>query len=188
MRLAGGICHSPDKYLTPACNTHTHRGSLSCVRHCSYSAVLPQSAALLLPCLVRNYSDRRGGSLNQKLRHLTGTWKARCSTLNFPLSSRFSSLNFPTIHMPSRGRQKYLHAKTHHGFCVSVDCGRWCFAHTKRHLSGGRQGKKEKGGGWTILHPGWSAPTCGKTQYLHFAIRTTFFSLYFPQHRLHTSL
>lgn len=35
--------------------------------------------------------------------------------------------------------------------------------------------KRERG--WvTILHPGWSAPTCGKTQYLHFAIRTTFFS------------
>lgn len=49
---------------------------------------------------------------------------------------------------------------------------------------------EEKGErGWvTILHPGWSAPTCGKTQYLHFAIRTTFFSLYFPEHRLHTSL
>lgn len=54
-----------------------------------------------------------------------------------------------------------------------------------------RRGEKEGGEerGWvTILHPGWSAPTCGKTQYLHFAIRTTFFSLYFPEHRLHTSL
>lgn len=30
MRLAGGICHSPDKYLTPACNTHTQRESLVC--------------------------------------------------------------------------------------------------------------------------------------------------------------
>lgn len=49
-------------------------------------------------------------------------------------------------------------------------------------------GKKGERGWVTILHPGWSAPTCGKTQYLHFAIRTTFFSLYFPEHRLHTSL
>lgn len=49
--------------------------------------------------------------------------------------------------------------------------------------------KEKRERGWvTVLHPGWSAPTCGKTQYLHFAIRTTFFSLYFPEHRLHTSL
>ena len=26
----------------------------------------------------------------------------------------------------------------------------------------------------TILHPGWSSSTCGKTQYLHVAITTTF--------------
>lgn len=41
-RTGGGyICQSPDKYLTPSCNTHTHtEGGLS-VRHCSYSADLP---------------------------------------------------------------------------------------------------------------------------------------------------
>lgn len=60
-------------------------------------------------------------------------------------------------------------------------------AHKKTSLWRSTRKKGERG--WvTILHPGWSAPTCGKTQYLHFAIRTTFFSLYFPEHRLHTSL
>lgn len=90
--------------------------------------------------------------------------------------------------MPSQHWQKYLHAKTHHAFCVSVDCGWWCFAHTQKDISRAVDKAKRERGWVTILHPGWSAPTCGKTQYLHFAIRTTFFSLYYPEHRLHTSL
>lgn len=60
--------------------------------------------------------------------------------------------------------------------------------HTHKKTSLGRSTRQKERGWVTILHPGWSAPTCGKTQYLHFAIRTSFFSLYFPQHRLHTSL
>lgn len=102
-------------------------------------------------------------SLNQKVWHLAGTRQTWCYTLNFwstAFSSRFSSPNFPTIQMPSQSCQKYLHAKTHHGFCVSVDCGRWCFALTKRHLSGGRQGKKRKGVGdyfasWVVCPHLW---------------------------------
>lgn len=60
--------------------------------------------------------------------------------------------------------------------------------HTQKDISRAVDKAKRERGWVTILHPGWSAPTCGKTQYLHFAIRTTFFSLYFPEHRLHTSL
>lgn len=56
VRLPGAICHSPDKYLTPACNAHMEEPPS--VRHCSYSADRPaQLAALLLSPLVRNYSD-----------------------------------------------------------------------------------------------------------------------------------
>lgn len=62
-------------------------------------------------------------------------------------------------------------------------------SHTQKDISRAVDKAKRERGWVTILHPGWSAPTCGKTQYLHFAIRTTFFfSLYFPEHRLHTSL
>lgn len=105
-----------------------------------------------------------------------------------PLSpAGFSPLKFPT--MPSRSRQKVFACKdTSRFLCERLIVVADVSAHTKRHLSGGRRGKKGERGWVTILHPGWSAPTCGKTQYLHFAIRTTFFSLYFPEHRLHTSL
>lgn len=52
-------------------------------------------------------------------------------------------------------------------------------SHTQKDISLVVDKAKRERGWVTILHPGWSAPTCGKTQYLHFAIRTTFFFPHF---------
>lgn len=155
VRLPGGICHSPDKYLTLACNTHMALWSLVC-QTLQLQSRPAQAAALLLSCLWEIIQTRQGQP-ESKVWHLTGTWKTRCCTLDFWL---LLQVNFPTIHMQSQSCQKYLHAKTHRGFCVSVDCGWWCFVHTKRHLSGGRQGKKRKGVGdyfasWVVCPHLW---------------------------------
>lgn len=52
----------------------------------------------------------------------------------------------------------------------------------------GRQREREGGSGLgVVVHLGWSASHCGKTQYLHFVIRTAF-TLSFSTTRIYTHL
>ncbi len=59
------------------------------------------------------------------------------------------------------------------------------------HWQDGREKETEKGSGrrgsGVVLHLGWSVSHCGKTQYLHFVIRTTF-TLSFSTTRIYAHL
>lgn len=130
-------------------------------------------------------------SLNQKVWHLAGTRQTWCYTLNFwstqPSPQGFHHLIFPQYKCQARAARSIC-MQRHIMVSVWVLIVVGDVLHSQKDISRAVDKAKRERGWVTILHPGWSAPTCGKTQYLHFAIRTTFFSLYFPQHRLHTSL
>lgn len=130
-------------------------------------------------------------SLNQKVWHLAGTRQTWCYTLNFwstqPSPQGFHHLIFPQCKCQARAARSIC-MQRHIMVSVWVLIVVGDVLHSQKDISRAVDKAKRERGWVTILHPGWSATTCGKTQYLHFAIRTTFFSLYFPQHRLHTSL
>lgn len=124
-------------------------------------------------------------SLNQN----SGT--LQCCTLDFwsaqPFPPGFHHLIFPQYTCQA-GAGRSICMQRHIMVSVWVLIVVGDVSHTQKDISRAVDKAKRERGWVTILHPGWSTPTCGKTQYLHFAIRTTFFSLYFPEHRLHTSL
>lgn len=160
-RTSGGyICHSPDKYLTLSCNTHTHTERDLSVRHCSHSAALPGRlpSCSLLSCEKWFRADKHG--LNQSPGTLQGHERRHYTAflIHTAFSYRFSSL-FPQCTCQA-GAGGGICMQGHIMHSLSVDCGWWCFAHTKRHLSGGRQGKKRKGVGdyfasWVVCPHLW---------------------------------
>lgn len=137
------------------------------VTHTWRSLCLSDTAATVLSCLLgcplallscEKWFTLDTGSLNPN----SGTLQeqARHGVSHSISDPRRRGWSFVTEQTSGRSCQTYLHAKTHHSFCVSVDCGWWCFAHTKRHLSGGRQGKKKKGVGdyfasWVVCPHLW---------------------------------
>lgn len=105
VRLAGGICHSSDKYLTPVCNTHTRREPHACQTLQLQCLCWPAGCPLTLsPCEKLFWPDKR--SLNLKSGTLRETWKTQVvapllpSTHSALSPAGFSALNFPTV--PSR--------------------------------------------------------------------------------------
>ena len=155
---------------------HTHGGAL-CLSHTAATVQPCPAGCPLAPLSCEKlFRGRREAAPESKVWHLTGTRQTRCYTLHFWSAqpsfppAGFHHLIFPQYKCQAGAARKYLHAKTHHGLCVRVcvcvcacvDCGWWCFAHTKRHLSGGRQGKKRKGGGWLFCILGGLPPLVGK--------------------------
>lgn len=71
VRLAGGICHSSDKYLTPACNTHME--GASCLSDTAASVPSRPAGCPLAPLSCEKLFRADRSSRNQKLWHLAGT-------------------------------------------------------------------------------------------------------------------
>lgn len=130
-------------------------------------------------------------SLNPNSWHLAATPKTWCCTLDFlsapPFPPGFHHLIFPQCNAKPEPAEVFACKDTSRS-PVRVPIVVGDVSHTQKDVSRAVDKAKRERGWVTGLHPGWSAPTCGKTQYLHFAIRSTFFSLYFPEHRLHPSL
>lgn len=181
------ICHSPDKYLTLSCNTHTRRET--CLSDTAATVLTcPAGCPLALLSSEKWFrADKRG--LNQSPGTLQGHERQRYSEclIHTAFSYRFSSLNFPTMHLPSRRGRRYLHAKAHHALC---ECWLWLvmFRTHKKTSLGRSTRQKEKGGGWLFCILGGLPPLVGKLNIYILQLELLFFSLYFPEHRLHTSL
>lgn len=170
---------------------HTHGGARLCqTLQLQYRPAQPP--ALLLSCLVRNNSvqQTRAGWI-KSLAPCRNKADIVLDT-QFLIHSSLRPLVFCHLIFPQRkcqdGAASSICMQRHITVSVWVLIVVGDVLHTQKDISQAADKAKRERGWVTILHPGWSAPTCGKTQYLHFAIRTTFLSLYFPQHRLHAPL
>lgn len=129
----------------------------------------------LLSCEKWFRADKSG--LNQRPGTLQGHERQHYteSLIHSAFSCRFSSLNFPTMHLPSRRWRRYLHAKAHHALC---ECWLWLvmFRTHKKTSLGRSTRQKEKGGGWLFCILGGLPPLVGKLNIYILQLELLFFS------------